>query len=342
MGNTLAILPCGLFTLTFLHYSILLSTITDFLSVPATFTRKTSWSQMSTLIHASASAGESSGPTFATTFAQYLFIVDHPAWDESHPLRKRNVRDQATFDELIREAETGLQPSARFTVFISHLQCLRHLRLQIESPITFSALYFLLFTHIFGENEGFSGQYYRALTEKSILKQDNERFEKENRVWLEVRKVLGEDVVGRNLWLGEFKDLVSKYLDRFDDGGIVREWMASINWIESILGTRARGNFLSSPIDLVTASPGSSWLGMGHLFHGSSWCCTLLPSFGLCFSLFSVGILVKVTYMIWTSQNLRGLTHLSLVKIHCSRRPITGTFPWNKTIFDHILHATAC
>src|SRR6267378_3854708 len=34
-----------------------------------------------------------------------LFIVDHPAWDDDHPLRERNIRDQATFDELIREAE---------------------------------------------------------------------------------------------------------------------------------------------------------------------------------------------------------------------------------------------
>jgi hypothetical protein len=54
---------------------------------------------------------EVSGPTFATSFAQYpLFIVDHPAWDKSHPLRERNVRDQATFDKLIREAERIRNP----------------------------------------------------------------------------------------------------------------------------------------------------------------------------------------------------------------------------------------
>ena len=92
----------------------------------------------------------------------------------------------------------------------------------------FNVLGPLLFAHIFGENEGFSCEYYHALMEKGILKKDNERFDKENQVWLEARKVLGEDVVGRNLKLGEFKDLVSKYLDRFDNGGIVREWLASV------------------------------------------------------------------------------------------------------------------
>ena len=54
---------------------------------------------------------ESSGPTSATTFAQYpLFIVDQPAWDESHPLRERNVRDQATFDKLIHKTERIRKP----------------------------------------------------------------------------------------------------------------------------------------------------------------------------------------------------------------------------------------
>jgi len=49
---------------------------------------------------------EFSAAGFATSFAQYpLYIVDHPAWFEDHPLRERNLRDQATFDELIREAE---------------------------------------------------------------------------------------------------------------------------------------------------------------------------------------------------------------------------------------------
>jgi hypothetical protein len=49
---------------------------------------------------------ECSGPSFATNFAMYpFFIVDHPIWEKDHPLRERNRRDQATFDELIREAE---------------------------------------------------------------------------------------------------------------------------------------------------------------------------------------------------------------------------------------------
>jgi hypothetical protein len=179
---------------------------------------------------------EVSGPTFATSFAQYpLFIVDHPAWDKNHPLRERNVRDQATFDKLIREAERirNPVPGLQLSHLISNGYGIYLFKQMIRSPVMFSALYPLLFAHIFGEdetgeNENFSDQYYYALMEKGILKKDNERFDKEKQVWLEARKVLGEDVVGWNLSLGEFKDLVSKYLDRFD-GGIVCEWMASVN-----------------------------------------------------------------------------------------------------------------
>jgi len=49
-------------------------------------------------------------------------------------------------------------------------------------------------------------------------------------VWLETRKALGEDLVGRNLRRDEFKDLVSKYLDCFENGEIVREleWLAGV------------------------------------------------------------------------------------------------------------------
>lgn len=46
---------------------------------------------------------EFSGVEYVSTFAQYLFfIIDHP-WDKDHPLRERNVRDQATFNEILLE-----------------------------------------------------------------------------------------------------------------------------------------------------------------------------------------------------------------------------------------------
>ena len=45
-------------------------------------------------------------------------------------------------------------------------------------------------------------------------------------MWLEARKVLGDDVVGSDLKVAEFKSLVSKHLDKFDNEGSVQEWLA--------------------------------------------------------------------------------------------------------------------
>ena len=52
-----------------------------------------------------------SGLYFAADFATYpLFIIDHPAWNEDNPLRKRNIQDQNTFNEIILEAERNRNP----------------------------------------------------------------------------------------------------------------------------------------------------------------------------------------------------------------------------------------
>jgi len=99
----------------------------------------------------------------------------------------------------------------------------------MDFPITSSVLYPRLFAHVFGENNGFSVEYYDALMKNGILKKDNQRFDKEEQVWLEARQILGDDKVGQNMTLGEFKDLVSKYINKFDDGGNVREWLASVD-----------------------------------------------------------------------------------------------------------------
>lgn len=40
---------------------------------------------------------------------------------------------------------------------------------------------------------------------------------------------MGDDEVSDGLRMGEFKDLVSKYLDRFNDRVSIREWLASVN-----------------------------------------------------------------------------------------------------------------
>ena len=176
---------------------------------------------------------EFSGPDFSTSFAQYpLFIVDHPAWDDDHPLRERNIRDQATFDELILEAERirhNPVGGPRLSHLISNCYGIYLFVQLMDLPITSSVLYPRLFAHVFGENNGFSVEYYDALMKNGILKKDNERFDREEQVWLEARGILGDDKVRQNMTLGEFKDLVSKNINRFDDGGNVGEWLASVD-----------------------------------------------------------------------------------------------------------------
>ena len=99
----------------------------------------------------------------------------------------------------------------------------------MDLPITSSVLYPRLFAHVFGENNGFSVKYYDALMKNGILKKDNERFDREEQVWLEAQGIWGDDKVRQNMTLGEFKDLVSKNINRFDDGGNVGEWLASVD-----------------------------------------------------------------------------------------------------------------
>ena len=54
---------------------------------------------------------EFSGTQGTPSFSQYpLFIVDHPQWEDDHPMRPRNIQDQATFNSLMREAEMKKDP----------------------------------------------------------------------------------------------------------------------------------------------------------------------------------------------------------------------------------------
>jgi hypothetical protein len=174
---------------------------------------------------------ELSGPDFATTFAYYpLFIVDHPLWDDDHPLRQRNIRDQATFDELILEAESKRGPvcGPPLSHLISNGYPIYLFCQAIEGEFE---LYPHLFAYAFGDDSdetGFKNEYYRALMNQGMLKKDKQRFEMENSVWLEARRILGDDAVDRKLTMGEFKNLVLKHLDRFDEGTIVRKWLASL------------------------------------------------------------------------------------------------------------------
>ena len=203
MGNTLTILSCGSFALLFLHYSIFLSTITGFPLYPGDFHLQ---NIMITDIN-----------TSTHQWRHRLGVVWpnlHNSFHAIPPFRHRSpclgrypptVRTERTRSGHIWRAHSRnracSQPSPRFTAFtdlISNGYGVYLFKQMIQSPIMFSVLYPLLFAHILCENRDFSRQYYRALMEKGIL-EDNERFNKENRVWLEAWKVLGEDVVGRNL-----------------------------------------------------------------------------------------------------------------------------------------------
>jgi hypothetical protein len=54
---------------------------------------------------------EFSSTAATSSFRQYsLFIVDHPQWVDDHPLRSRNLRDQAKFNVFMNEAEGRREP----------------------------------------------------------------------------------------------------------------------------------------------------------------------------------------------------------------------------------------
>jgi hypothetical protein len=175
---------------------------------------------------------EFSGPDFATSFAQYpFFIIDHPSWKEDHPLRKRNIQDQTTFDKLLLEAERSRDPVSGppLSRLISDSYPIYLFQQIMQFPMFSNQLYPHFFTYVFGDDEDFSTDYDYALT-KGILKKVRERFDKENEAWLEAREILGIDVVGDDPDNNEFKELVLKHLVKFDkEGSVVREWLTSIN-----------------------------------------------------------------------------------------------------------------
>ncbi|KIM43576.1 hypothetical protein M413DRAFT_443503 [Hebeloma cylindrosporum] len=176
---------------------------------------------------------EFSGADFVTSFAQYpFFIVDHPFWGKDHPLRERNIRDQATFNELILEAERIRTPvgGPQLSRLISNSYGIYLFQqVMVTDQVMSDTVYPLLFAHVFGDYDNFIGEYCGALMDQGILKKDEERFDKERNAWLEAREVLGEDEVSAHLNIGEFKDLVSKHLDKFNVEGSVCKWLASVN-----------------------------------------------------------------------------------------------------------------
>jgi len=165
-----------------------------------------------------------------SSFSQYpLFIVDHPAWEDDHPLRQRNIRDQATFTSLMREAERKKDPTGDLPLSHAFASCygVYLFEQSMQSQIMFSELYPQLFVHIFGKDESFSAEYYWALIEKGILKKEAQQFKAETEVWNEAFNTLGSEFVSNNMSRTEFRIVVENHMDQFPKGGLVRDWLAA-------------------------------------------------------------------------------------------------------------------
>ncbi|KAJ7599857.1 hypothetical protein C8J56DRAFT_812763 [Mycena floridula] len=177
---------------------------------------------------------EGSGTFPQASFAIHpFFIQDHPMWDDDHLLRKRNVRDQATFNRLMRiaESERSLNGSCPLSDAFETSRG-RYLFQQ--------GLHELLFKHIFEgdqedeeeddqekekdkeeeekaddeeeeEEESFSVKFYWALMEHSILKHKSRQFERETQLAKEVRAILGVETLPPGIDKARFREIVVKY-----------------------------------------------------------------------------------------------------------------------------------
>jgi hypothetical protein len=173
---------------------------------------------------------EFSGTVGTSSFSQYpLFIVDHPQWDDDHPIRPRNIRDQTTFNSLMREAERKKDPTGDFPLSRAFARCqgVYLFEQSIQCPIMFTGLYPHLFAYIYGEDEAFETEYYRSLMKHGILKKEALQFKAETKVWKEVLNTLGSEVVSKKMSRTEFRIVVLNYIDRFPEGGLVKEWLAA-------------------------------------------------------------------------------------------------------------------
>ncbi|TFK41658.1 hypothetical protein BDQ12DRAFT_765143 [Crucibulum laeve] len=167
-----------------------------------------------------------------SSFARYpLFIVNHPYWDVDHSLKTRNVKDQATFNQLMLASESRLHPGEEPFLSWAFATChgLYLFEQCIQDPMMFSALYDDLFQHIFceyDEKESFLGSYYHALM-YGTLKNQTVQFDKEADVCKEAIAVLGKDLVPFEISRSEFRALVLDNVDKFVEGGEVHSWLAT-------------------------------------------------------------------------------------------------------------------
>lgn len=167
--------------------------------------------------------------TYSSGYSLYpFFIVDHPAWDDDDPRCERNVRDQATFNELLFQKEqpgTGIMLSS----LVSSWRPIYLFQQAIEFPRIETGIYPALYSYVFGDN-GETGEdcyddkggYYGALR-KGALKGITEQLDHERKVRIEAQQVLG---IGAFPVLNhsEFRRLIASNIDKFEGAGLVHDW----------------------------------------------------------------------------------------------------------------------
>jgi hypothetical protein len=131
----------------------------------------------------------------------------------------------------MREAEMKKDPTGGLPLSRAFANCQGvYLFEQVmQYPLMFSEVYPLLFAHIYGEDESTSAKYYWSLMERGILRKETRQFEKETEVHDEAVEILGEELVSRDMSNENFQSIVRKYVDRFPEPGLVREWLTSQN-----------------------------------------------------------------------------------------------------------------
>jgi hypothetical protein len=165
-----------------------------------------------------------------SSFAQYpFFIVDHPAWPDDHPLRPRNLRDQASFNRLFAKAEREKFPNSAPSLSraFANSEGLYLFEQCLLDELMYSSLFWELVNHVFGPDGKNNGWYpYMLGLEKGILKDVVERLKEEVDVAEEAKEVFGDKFndLGR-LSRTEFIKLAREFKDLLPSEGKVVAWL---------------------------------------------------------------------------------------------------------------------
>ncbi|KAJ3513461.1 hypothetical protein NLJ89_g2933 [Agrocybe chaxingu] len=170
-----------------------------------------------------------------SSFAQYpFFIIDHPIWEDDHPLKPRNVRDQATFVRLMREAEgkTDVGGSLPLSHAFETCQGVYLFKQSVVDPFFIGPqLHTPLFKHFFGKTDTEAAYNYAFDLESSltsgILKNKMEQLKHETAARTEAVDVLGDELITKQLTRSQFRAIIDQHLDKFAIGGEVNRWIAA-------------------------------------------------------------------------------------------------------------------